>query len=582
MRHSGETPQKLETPFDAAIVEDLLRQLDKMVRAHQLYPSHNVTYRKTLENLRSAFGAVWEKTGSICLQVTDTQFTWSDVAVLEEPEKVSDSLPWTFFKDGVRELSFSNGFEGDELDRLLEIIPLVRRARDDEDDMLTLLWEQEFQFLAYRFLDNTTGEGVPLDPSATPGRWPVSSAGTREDPRAAVAEVKRRLAEGGGASGLLDKALSPPSPAETPASARPSAAASAMGYLTREIEREYAADLRAAVLDVLLDIFELQEDPLVRQEVAQYLDGLALQLLSGLKFGNVTHLLRECAVALERSPSLSSEMRERLEHLSDRVSDPVVLAPLLEAMDQAEAPPSSDELAGFLDRLGPRALGTLFIWSAQSKHVLLRPLLSSAADRLAQSSTDELVKLIASSDQREALEAAKRTGHLHLEAAVPALGRLLGSTEDDLRAAALAALIEIATPRAMHGVERALEDSNRGIRMTALKVLAASAQKAALPRVTEMVTGREVRDFDHNERIALFELYGTICGDAGIPWLESQLIGPRGFFKRKSDPEMRACAALALGRVGMAAAREVLTRALSEKDPLIRKAVSRALGSATS
>jgi HEAT repeat protein len=82
---------------------------------------------------------------------------------------------------------------------------------------------------------------------------------------------------------------------------------------------------------------------------------------------------------------------------------------------------------------------------------------------------------------------------------------------------------------------------------------------------------------DGHERRVLFELYGTLCGDAGVPWLSGQLVGPKGFFKRKSDPETRACAAAALGRINTPAARDVLRAATDVEEPLIRQAVRAAL-----
>jgi hypothetical protein len=146
--------------------------------------------RAAIRSSPSGSGGAAREAPGISLQVSDTEFTWCDVIVLSEPEKVSDSLPWTLFKDGVRELTLTRGFEGEVLDKLLKIIPLVRRAQDHEDDILTLLWEQEFVFLSYRFIDSSSGQGAPLDPSATPGRWPAVASVS--DPKEAVAEAKRR------------------------------------------------------------------------------------------------------------------------------------------------------------------------------------------------------------------------------------------------------------------------------------------------------------------------------------------------------------------------------------------------------
>jgi hypothetical protein len=572
-----------EPPFDSALVADLLRQLDKTVRAHQLYPSHNTQYIKTVENLRGAFHAVWAEASGISLQVSDTDFTWCDVKVLSEPEKVSDSLPWTLFKDGVREITLTRGFEGDELEKLLDIIPLVRRAQDHEDDILTLLWEQEFVFLTYRFIDNVAGQGAPLDPSATPGRWPAQASLT--DTKDAVADAKRRRALGGTATsgapggsdapGRLDRALVATADV---AAAEPAAPATApTGYLAREIEREYAADLRHAVVDVLLDIFELNDDPAVREEVAGHLDAMMLHLLTGLDFGNVAHLLRESGVALERAPGVTPAIRACLERLGERVSDPAMLGPLLASVNDSATPPR-DEFADFVRRLRPRALGTLFVWSAEAKHPEVRRLLADAADHIAESNPEELVKLISAADPVVAAEAVKRAAASRSEAAVPALAKVLGLDDDRLRAAAVESLAEIATPRALFALERAIEDKNRGIRLTAVKTLTMASHKGVLSRVTDLVKAREIRDTDRTERLALFELYGTICGEAGVAVLDPMLNGPQGFFKRKSDPDVRSCAAAALGRIGSAAARKTLERCRDEKDLVVRRAVVRALG----
>jgi HEAT repeat protein len=50
-----------------------------------------------------------------------------------------------------------------------------------------------------------------------------------------------------------------------------------------------------------------------------------------------------------------------------------------------------------------------------------------------------------------------------------------------------------------------------------------------------------------------------------------------GLLSRKEDPETRACAAMALGRIRAPAAREILQKVAQDKEALVRNAVSRAL-----
>ena len=188
-------------PFDPKVVDALLTQLDKTVRAVQQYPANNPVYRKSMELMRAAFAPVWAEAESLTLQVSDTAFIWFGVPVHVQEEKAGDSLPWTLYKDGLRELTITPGFEVQELDRFLAVIPRVRKALPLDDDLLTLLWEEEFEHLAYRHVQLAT-DGVPIDTAATPGKWPVMPGREVKHPLDAI-DVARHDQEqqGAGAAG---------------------------------------------------------------------------------------------------------------------------------------------------------------------------------------------------------------------------------------------------------------------------------------------------------------------------------------------------------------------------------------------
>ena len=57
----------------------------------------------------------------------------------------------------------------------------------------------------------------------------------------------------------------------------------------------------------------------------------------------------------------------------------------------------------------------------------------------------------------------------------------------------------------------------------------------------------------------------------------SGMLAPRGLLKLKVSSETRACAAIAIGRMGTPEAREMLKSAADDKDLVVRNAVSRAL-----
>src|SRR5204862_7352102 len=131
-------------------------------------------------------------------------------------------------------------------------------------------------------------------------------------------------------------------------------------------------------------------------------------------------------------------------------------------------------------------------------------------------------------------------------------------------------------------LERSIADTDRDVRVAAVRALAAKGYRGVLSRLEGIVKGKPIREADRTEKQAFFEAYGTLSGDAGVQYLDG-ILNPKGMFGKKEDSELRACAAVALGRAGTPAAREALQRAAAdEKDVVIRNAVSRALRRDTS
>jgi HEAT repeat protein len=125
-------------------------------------------------------------------------------------------------------------------------------------------------------------------------------------------------------------------------------------------------------------------------------------------------------------------------------------------------------------------------------------------------------------------------------------------------------------------LERATEDTDRQVRVAAVRAIGARGYKGALKRIEAVVLGKTVKGMDLTEKMAFFEAYGSIAGTNALKVLSSILL-QRGLLKMKEPPETRACAAMALGRIRTAEARELLQRASDDKELVVRNAVNRAL-----
>jgi HEAT repeat protein len=148
--------------------------------------------------------------------------------------------------------------------------------------------------------------------------------------------------------------------------------------------------------------------------------------------------------------------------------------------------------------------------------------------------------------------------------------------DQPLRLIAVQALNDIASPGALQVLERAVDDPDRDVRVAALRALGAKAYKPALPRIDAAVKGKRAREVDLTEKMALFEAYGALAGDAGIAVLD-ELLNGKGFLGKREDGELRACAAMSLGKIGSDRATSALRKAVNEKDVVVRNAINRAL-----
>jgi HEAT repeat protein len=348
-------------------------------------------------------------------------------------------------------------------------------------------------------------------------------------------------------------------------------------YLRSGVAAEYGSDLRRNVLAILFDIFEQRNEPAVRDELCGILDSLMVTLLSAGQLRAVAYLLREASAVAERVADIPAAVKMRFTALSDRVSHPSALGQLLQALeDSAELPPQ-DELSELFEQLRPAALGTVLAWISRTQNLRVRELLEAAGSRLAASNTAELVRLIGAAEEPVALEAIRRSGAMRSPAAVAPLGKVLAEGTVPLRLAAVAALGEIGSAGAMQALERGVDDVDRDVRIGSARALGARVHRAALPRVEAAIRSKALRDADLTEKMAFFEAFGSLCGEAGVPLLDGLLNG-RGFLGKREESGLRACAAMALGRVATTEATIALQRATAdEKDVIVRNAVNKAL-----
>jgi hypothetical protein len=549
-----------------------MQVISKGMRATQLYLPNNPVYQRAVDNIRGAFRGIWQATDDLIFDIGETEMRWEDNVVYSQDQR-NESIAWTLYKDGVRSLTFKPGVEDAEMVRFLAVLHQAKNLQADApDDLLTLLWAEDFQFVNYTFRELASENAVPIERGAGPaipggGGGGEAGEGRGTDPstiRRQVEEEAPPKREGLVSVDDFDTTLYFLDDKE-------------IEYLHKEVEREYAQDLRRNVLAMLFDLLELQTYGTVRSELISILENFIPYLLGAGDFRSVAFILRESKVIQQRARELIPEHRATLESLPTRLSQADALSQLLQSLDEAAGHPSEEELSELFTELRAEALATLMGWLPRLTNERVRELVKGSAERLATTHAPEVLKALGSDDPAVQLEMVRLAGRLKLPGAPDGMGPLLEKGDRELKLVVVEALTTIASPNAVRLLEKAIDDGDRDVRIAAVKFLGQRGHRNAFPRIEAAVLGSKLKDSDLTEKMTFFEAYGALAGTAGIPTLEKLLVPKGGLLARKEDPETRACAAMALGKIRAPAAREVLQKVSQDKEPLVRNAVSRAL-----
>jgi HEAT repeat protein len=514
-----------------------------------------------VEQLRESLRGLFARVPFFTVAVEERELLWNGVSVYHgedgAPSSASfrENLAFAMYRDGLREVSFHKGVEREELDAFLDVLARVARVRDDQDDLLTLLWDRDWYHLRYRYVEGLP-EGTVL---------PAPSGAQPEQTRFQLAEEQEEIQRAStvspddfrGALYFLD--------------------AGELRRVEAEVSREMGRDVWVDVLNALFDRVQ-DSGPLRQEQIIGILGDLLPTLLGSAKLETAALLLSELVAIATGGQRLAVPVMRQLRALFDQLADPATVAELVRTVEESGGAADEKALSTLLSYFPPEALGPLLRVAETSASPAVRRTVQAAAERLAGSAREHVAKLLLDADGAVAAGAARLVGRVRIHTAAPDVARLLRRPEAATRLAAVEALQELRSTNASEALEGALEDADREVRVAAARALAAIRYAPARAKLEAALEGKRLRDADLTERIAFFEAYGGLAGADGVPLLERILNG-RSWIGRRESADIRACAALGLGKVRHPAAEKALNAAAADPDPVVRSAVGRALKS---
>lgn len=540
-------------PGAGSAVKDLFTQLAKVVKIYRLYPPGSAATTQRVDDLHRSFQMVLAEEGDIELSVSQFELLYQGQVVYLELDKAS-SLAFKLFRDGIVKLAFAEGLEREEVSSLLDVLS-ADLSSEDEDDLVTLLWEKNFAHISYDFME----ESFDDEPIKEFLSQPLPEKGlSRASMGAGSSEYGESFAgEIASASQVL---LQDIELGET---------------VTTILHEAKERDIFARLLDTLLEIFLYFKDQ-------ESFTNIVRKIGQVIRWSVGQGKLARCADALAllkqleaEGKGVSPEQRLILGRELAKLVDAEALAPIRPFLEDDS--PQLKEALAFLRLLGPRAVPVLcdFLSKAKGGKGLARLVaelgkadLEAFAQRL-RDPNPQVVKRMVSVLSATADPVALKYFRIPLS-----------HPDVQVRREVVSALGNFPAASVSQYLITALNDSDYQTRIVALGMVEQFQSDRFAKPLEELIGGKDFADRPLAEKKRIFSAYGRSAGGQGLPLLE-KIMEAKGWFKRDKQDENRACAVAGVEAVGGPEAVALLKRCQGASSGTVKEACAAALNRLT-
>lgn len=538
----------------------------KAVKAIRFYPADNPLVMSFLRDFTTTCRAFLAEYPIFVLQIGESSFSYDDHVLFLNTDWKS-SLPFVLYNDGVRELRFHNGIDDDEIRHLLELISQAPDLNPQEDDLVIMLWEQDFTHIDYLALDELREETASLIPeSVDQYRQHIQLArATDSEPLPELPAMEKT--EMPAPAFCYDPALYSLTPDEA-------------AQLHDEVTTEIAPTAIFETLDILCEMVLLARE----EDGGGTAAGVMLRMQDAmLTLGDFTRaeaLLARVYELLAREQELQAHQIIALRQLLVDAAIPA----RIERIGRMLLRGDHDVLAAthrYLLRLPSEAIPPLIHLLEEARDTYLRRMLCDVLVEMGRQGVQAFLPFLSDSRWyviRNIVYILGRIGNLVV---LPRLTPLLNHVEPRVRQETAQALGHLHDPRSVLALGHALEDPDEVTRSIAAFSLGKIGTPNALAYLLQIMQSHQFRRKSPSEMKAFFDGLGHTRADGAVPVL-AQLLRFRALFGRDKADLIRRGAAETLAAIGTPAALAVLQDGCHTGDAATRQFCSAALHASAS
>lgn len=524
----------------------LLQTFLQTVKAFRLYEADHPILNKFLERLKKDFDHYFEEFESFPLLVGEFRLYYRGKIVYENQD-LKESLAFYFYRDGIREIKFIRGLEFQEVVNFLNVVRKGESVNRMEDDLVTLLWEQDFSHITFgtvdEFIEHESAY-VPATEEDFERKLEFKGLGktwVEETPDISEPETLDGLRIGG-----LEEAMGP-LPGQSLVQAC-QLTTEEIEEINREVEAEYAPEYLNMLIDNLIEILlHLGEDIDAYENMISYFERTIASLLERGEIRKAISVLMKLNQTME-SIVLKDKQIFAIRRILDTFSSPSAIERLGEAMVRNEEV-DSEAVHQYLRLLSPKSVEPLCHLLGRLESGKWRRAICEALVHLSQADIHHLVKFLSDPNPFLVSHILYVLGKIGHPSTYKYLTPLVAHPDPKVREETLQLLIKTGMP-AKDLLQKFLKDPLEKIRMKAALAFAKTAGEEAVKPLEAIILSEDFLKKDYEEKASFFRALGETGAEGVISTLK-KIAKKRKWFQRKKWEEMRLCAQNTLKMLGV-------------------------------
>jgi hypothetical protein len=515
----------MELTEDTKEAKDILQNIIKSKKTIRMYPQNNPVYVKTLEDSYSKLRSFFDYKDNLSLKIKQNSIYYDAEQIYYNPDK-EDNLALFFFKDGLREITFKSGLLPDELEEFLKIISLDFDRDAIDDDIVTLLWEKDFQNIHY-----IVDEAFLID--ADEEDYQAKTEEKAKEKVTDVDDLMKAYTDGFMGSDVKTISVVPLTDND-------------LHTLVKELEKD-SVDKTEKLFSIIFEMIYQKEG---RSDLDEALLFLKDTIRYAMKHGEIRVILdvMKKSRGVIDDPSMTDEEKKLMKALPYFLGDEEIVGYLADVLE------SGIEIDGkvfeeFTNCLEKNSIPPLVKYLGELATIRARKYVIEALTVIGRRDVPTLAKGL--DDQRWYVvrniiyilrKIADKRG-------VEYLLRIARHADIRVRKEVIKTLGELGGREVVQTLRECLDDADMQVRVTAAKAFASIGSEAAKKIMLEKISGKDFKDKNFEEKREFFEVISRWKDSEVFDFL-MKILKARSFFSRTKLYESKACAAFSLGLMG--------------------------------